>query len=249
MTSFGALCSASDQGSAVGFNDDLSAETTKILKEKWSERDGTKVPDTSDLKLANDAVKLIGTVLYADLADSTGLVLGYKPTFVAEVYKAYLNGACRIIRQQGGEITAFDGDRVMAVFIGDAKNTRAVLAALAINQMVVDVLNPKIRESHPNLPAGFVIKHGLGIDTSSLLVARTGIRGANDLVWVGRAANLAAKLSALRAGTNATFITNDVYSAMHESVRVSSNGKPMWEIHPSRQHNLVIHRSSWWRQL
>ena len=34
---------------------------------------------------------------------------------------------------------------------------------------------------------------GLGIDTSKLFVARTGIRKSNDLVWVGRAANYAAK--------------------------------------------------------
>ena len=43
-------------------------------------------------------------------------------------------------------------------------------------------------------------KQSVGIDTSELFVARTGIRRANDLVWVGRAANHAAKLSA-RSGS------------------------------------------------
>jgi class 3 adenylate cyclase len=228
----------------MAFTDDLAAEVVKILKEQWSERDGKSVPDTPDLKLANDAVKLAGTVLYADLADSTGLVMTQKPTFVAQVYKTYLNCACRIIREKGGEITAFDGDRVMAVFIGDAKNTSACRAAFAINHAVVKIINPKFREQYPGLATAFSIRHAVGIDTSSLFVARTGIRGSNDLVWVGRAANVAAKLCSLREGNYATYITNDVYTAMHESVR-TSDGKPMWESHPRTERNITVYRSAW----
>src|SRR4051812_36873707 len=63
-------------------------------------------------KLSNDAVEIDGTVLYADLAESTPLVKGYKDWFAAEVYKNYLYCAARIIRLRGGVITAYDGDRV-----------------------------------------------------------------------------------------------------------------------------------------
>lgn len=230
----------------MGFTDDLTAEVVKILGDKWTERDGQKVPDTSDLSLANEGVRLTGTVLYADLADSTGLVLSRTPPFVAAVYKSYLNCACRIIRQTGGEITAFDGDRVMAVFLGAQKNTNAVRAALAINHAVNKILNPKIHEAYPppKLPLNFAVRHAVGVDSSPLLIARTGIRGSNDLVWVGRAANVAAKLCSLRAGNYTTFITNDVYIAMNESGKVT-NGQSMWEDHPETYHNLVIRRSSW----
>ncbi|TKD03397.1 adenylate/guanylate cyclase domain-containing protein [Polyangium fumosum] len=229
----------------MAFTDDLTAEVIKILKEQWQTRDGNKVPDTPELKLANDAVKLNGTVLYADLADSTGLVMLQTPGFVAEVYKCYLNCACRIIREKGGEITAFDGDRVMAVFLGDGMATRACRAALAINHAVVKILNPKVREQYPKLPADFAIKQAVGIDMSPLFVARTGIRGANDLVWVGRAANIAAKLCSLREGNYATYITNDVYAAADNSVRTSSDGKSMWESNPQSVRNLTVYRSGW----
>src|SRR4051794_33767281 len=113
--------------------DDIRAEVKDIFKAAWTERDGTKVPETKDLKLGNDAVKLKGTVLYADLADSTDMVNKKKAAFAAEVYKTFLISACRIISERGGDITAFDGDRIMAVFIGDRKNTEAALAALNIN--------------------------------------------------------------------------------------------------------------------
>lgn len=94
-----------------------------------------------------------------------------------------------------------------------------------------------------SLPADFNIKQAVGIDTSPLLVARTGIRGANDLVWVGRAANIAAKLCSLREGNYATYITNDVYAATEASVR-TNNGKLMWESHPQTVRNLTVYRSA-----
>ena len=54
--------------------DDLQAEVKKIFREAWTSRDGQVVPEPEDIKLGNDAVKLDGTVLYADLDDSTDLV-------------------------------------------------------------------------------------------------------------------------------------------------------------------------------
>src|SRR5580698_8789928 len=104
-------------------------EVEPIFGKKWDTRDGRKVPDAESVGLGNDAVVIDGTVLYADMIDSTGLVNDFKPWFAAGIYKAYLVGASRIIRQNGGEITAFDGDRVMAVFAGEYKNTSAAKSA------------------------------------------------------------------------------------------------------------------------
>jgi class 3 adenylate cyclase len=195
--------------------DDLTAEVVKILKEQWTVRQGRQVPDTPDLKLANDAVTLSGTVLYADLADSTGLVASSKAAFAAEVYKSYLNCACRIITANGGTITAFDGDRVMAVYLGESKNTDAMKSALQINHAVLDIINPKIRETYPYTPSGFSVRQAVGVDTSDLFVARTGIRGSNDLVWVG----------------NAAWISAAVYDGAADSVKLGgqNNSQQMWE--------------------
>ena len=113
--------------------------------------------------------------------------------------------SCRIIRSDGGEITAFDGDRVMAVYLGDSKNSNAAKSALKINWAVKNVINPAIKKQYPD--TSFEVAQAIGIDTSELFVARTGIRGSNDLVWVGRAANYAAKLCSLRDEGYSTFIT------------------------------------------
>lgn len=128
----------------MGMKADLESEISKIFSKTWTFRDGQKVPEPSDIQLENHGVRIDATVLYADLADSTDLVDTYPDYFAAEVYKAYLTCALRVINKNGGEITAFDGDRVMAVFIGDRKNTRAATTALQINWAVQNILNPKL---------------------------------------------------------------------------------------------------------
>jgi class 3 adenylate cyclase len=223
---------------------DILDEIRTIFKEKWETRDGQKVPDTTDIGLGNVAVKLEGTIVYADMADSTELVNKYMDWFAAEIYKVYLIGACRIIRDRGGEITAFDGDRVMAVFIGDRKNTSAVRAALNINYLVSEI-NKLLRESYPD--TDYKLKQSVGIDTSQLFVARTGIRNANDLVWVGRAANYAAKLCTLGNEEFPTYITEDVYSKLAAEAKFGGTPRQnMWEKRIWTAKGLSVYRSNWW---
>ena len=227
----------------MSLGEEFADEVQKIFTEKWSTREGKKVPESEDLALGNDAVKLDGTVLYADLDDSTSLVDYYKPAFAAEIYKAYLNCAAKIIRSEGGVITSYDGDRIMAVYIGGLKNTSAAYSALKINYAVTKIINPILKECYPK--TDYLVKQVVGIDTSNLFVARTGIRGSNDLVWVGRAANYAAKLSSLSADYPSR-LTEEVYKQLNKAVKYS-DGKPMWkETTWNDMNGMRIYRSTWW---
>lgn len=228
----------------MGLLSDLTQEVEQIFRTKWEKRDGQQVPEAEDIKLGNDAVILDGTVLYADLAESTSLVMKQSAELAAEAYKTYLVCASRLIRDNGGVITAFDGDRVMGVYIGSNKNTAAAKTALQINYAVLKIINPKLKEVYPQ--SDFVLRQAVGIDTSKLFVARTGIRGANDLVWVGRAANLAAKLCSLREGDYTSFITKDVFDVLNESSKLGGNPKrSMWEERLWTAQNMTVYRSNW----
>ena len=230
----------------MSFAEELRKEVDSIIRTRWVTRKGYVVPDAEDVQLGNDAVKLQGTVLYADLAESSGLVKNHSETFAAEIYKSFLVSACRIIRQNDGEITAFDGDRVMAVFIGDSPNTDAAKTGLQIKWAAENIISPKIREVYKDVD--YKVRHAVGIDTCELFVARTGIRGSNDLVWVGAAANFAAKLSALREEGFATYLTDEVFSRLRESAKVGGNPKrSMWEQRAFGGRS--IHRSNWWWSL
>jgi class 3 adenylate cyclase len=223
---------------------DLTAAIKEILATKWERRSGTKIPTTEDVKLGNDAVELEGTVLYADLAESTAFVNNLKDSVAAEIYKVYLYSACELIRNNGGEITAFDGDRVMAVFIGDEKESLAAKCALQVNWIVTKVINPLIGDAYPKL--SYTMRQAVGIDSSKLFIARTGIRGSNDLVWVGRAANYAAKLSALRDGNYASFLTADVFSKLSKQVKFGGSPEQlMWTKFSWTDMGIDAYKSTW----
>jgi len=229
----------------MALSDDLKIEVQNIFSEEWQKRNGTKIPETADLKLSNDAVLLEGVVLYADLADSTDLVDRRKPAFAAEIYKTYLHCASKIIKNRGGVITAFDGDRVMAVFIGERKNSAAGETALRINYAVNEIINPAIKNQYPK--SDYSVKQSVRIDRCELFVARTGVRGSNDLVWVGQAANYAAKLCSLRNGNYNSYITEKVYKMFSDDVKFSGSdkAKPMWEKRKWTEKNIIIYRSNW----
>ena len=208
----------------MGLKEELEKEVKNIFSSRWTKRKGTVVPNDTGIKLNNDGVELDATVLYADLSKSTNLVDSYDAEFAAEVYKSYLICAAKIIRSECGEIVAYDGDRIMAIFTGDSKNTSAVRTAMKINSSVNKIINPAIIEQYGN--NRYTVKQVVGIDTSELFIAKTGIRGANDLVWVGRAANYAAKLANLN--NFSTYITSSVYENIHQSARYSNN-IDMWD--------------------
>jgi class 3 adenylate cyclase len=229
----------------MSLKDELENEVKAIFEPLWTTRLGQVVPAEDDIGLANDAVEFEeAVVLYADLADSTELVQGQADWFAAEIYKTFLHCASKIIKSNDGVITAFDGDRIMAVFIGKTKRTNAARTALKINGAVEEIIKPAMQARYPS--STYEVRHSVGVDMSKLFVARTGVRGANDLVWVGQAANYAAKLSGVRDGDYRSFITAPVYKLMADESKYETPGtNDMWESWWWEERSLLVYRSRW----
>lgn len=229
----------------MSLGDDLAKKTEEIFKQKWDTQQSGKIPEPGNLRLSNGARQLNGTVLYADLDASTNLVDSYPPGFAAKIYKAYLSCAARIIRDERGDITAYDGDRIMAVYAGDEKDIRAARSALKINYAVPKIINPILKRCYPNM--NYYIRQVVGIDASELFVSSIGIRGSNDLVWVGRAANYAAKLCSLSPDYPSR-ITEAVYNQLPESLKYTNNGNRVWQqVTWNGMNGLKIYQSTcWW---
>jgi len=231
--------------------DDLINDVSSVLSSNWNIRDGQVVPFSEHVRLVGGAVRLEATMLYADLADSTELAMKFDRRVAAKVFKTFLTCSSRIIRARGGEIRSFDGDRVMGIFLGPVKNTSAAKSALNINYAFTEIIKPRLEAKYPQLETDYVLAHCVGIDTSEVLAVRGGVINNNDLVWVGRAPNVAAKLSGLREPPYHSFITAAVYNKLQENLKVSPQGDYMWE---QRSWNAVdgvsrVYRSSWWWKL
>lgn len=228
----------------MGLKQDLEEGVAAIFRDQWSTRKGQSVPEPENLKLSNDAVEFErATILYADLAGSTALVDSKPWWFSAEVYKTFLLCAAKIVRAEGGAITSYDGDRIMGIWVGSSQTGPAVRAALKINYAVQHIINPALASQHAS--QNYKIKQVVGIDTSAIRAARTGVRGGNDLVWVGRAANYAAKLTDLDLDPR-TWITEDAYNKLNDAEKLSS-GQSMWKRYTwNAKDGIPIYGSTYW---
>ncbi len=137
----------------------------------------------------------------------------------------------------------------MAVFQGDLKNDSAVRSAMKINYAVQEIINPLLKNQYRK--TRYQLKQVVGIDTSELFVARIGVRNDKDLVWVGRAANYAAKLCNMN-GEYSIYITGKVFDAMSNDVKYGGkdNNSLMWkkEVWTARN-NMRIYGSTWWWEI
>lgn len=211
----------------MAITDDIETDVGSILSTTWDVTDGTAVPETEDIKLQGGGRKLSVAMLYADLADSTALV-SYNRQMAAKVFKTFLSCCTRLIRNNDGHIRSFDGDRVMGIFVGGQKNTSAVRTALQIKWVFDEILKPKLETQYDKLRDGSLpLGYSTGVANGDVLAVRAGIRGSNDLLWIGRAANIAAKLSDIRHDPYRSFVTETVYNDILDEAK-TFNGKNMW---------------------
>lgn len=188
------------------FVSDLATEVGTILDPAFKiEATRTRsVPHSSDagitfpnLDAGKQATKLLSScVLYIDIRRSTQLNLAHKPKTVSKLYSAFVRAMTRCARFHGGHVRGIIGDRVMVVFDVEDAFKSAVHCAIAMNSAAQYVINKHFKSGE--------VLCGIGIDAGNMLVTKTGIqrRGVEqvayrNLVWLGRPANVASKLTDL----------------------------------------------------
>lgn len=207
---------------------DVLNDVEQILREKLSVRKGRIIPTVEDVA-ATGAVEFPVTFLYADLANSTRLASQFATEHVAKIYKAYLATCARAIRASTGQIRSYDGDRILGVFLHDRSAERATRCALEIAGLLRAIVWPALYAKLPFLyTAGFELRHGAGLDHGQVTAISAGTRAARDLVWIGRAPNIAAKLSSLRSGKGNTVVTSEVLSHLPDEL-LRSEGQSIWQ--------------------
>jgi adenylate cyclase len=189
---------------ASDLKDELSDEVETILAADFdiSVTRTATVPHNSDgaitfpnLSEKSQRCKLIDScVLYIDIRRSTELNLQNDPTTVAKLYSAFVRAMTRCARANGGHVRGIIGDRLMVIFESDNCFVSAVETAISMNSTAQFVINKHF--------LGNEITCGIGIDSGPMLATKTGFsrRGVEQqayrsLVWLGRPANVASKLT------------------------------------------------------
>jgi class 3 adenylate cyclase len=228
--------------------DELRLRVEQIASQSWGEIPNARVPPEPDaLTFDNDGKRLSVCMMYADLHKSTEMVDAVLDYMAAEYYKSFLHCAGKLIKRNGGSIQAYDGDRVMGVFVGADKADQAVAAALELKFAVTSIINPIFSQQYGEHHR--ILEHTVGIDAGEVLVAKIGIRRDSDLVWVGSAANYAAKLNSF-SGLDIEFstrITDTVYQQLSEPLRLKF-GQRIWDGPYANLEQHHHYRTSWWRE-
>ncbi len=229
---------------------DLEEDVESVFDIAFDEREGRKVPASEDVALRDGAVKLEATFLYADLAGSGRIAAVCPWMTTAKIIRAYLKCSTRLIRAYGGEIRSFDGDRVMGVFVGSGMSSNATDCAREIHWTTSEIINPKAHKKFESVRKhGVKIRQACGVDVGTTHAVRAGIRNNNDLIWIGRAPSLAAKLSDIREYPHCTFISGSVYRRLNDEAKYPG-GKTIWEkdSFTFAGEALTIYRSSWMKR-
>ena len=234
------MANATDLERAVNFN----------FGTAFTARLPTAMPTAEDVKSKHDAVKIKATFLCARLAGSAQLARVCPWRTTAKIFRAFLDCSSTLIHGRDGRILWFGGDRVMAVFIGDARNSDAADCALEISYAVRKIIAAKAPTQFRCLRHnGITVEHAVGIDTGEVYAIRGGTQHKDDLIWIGEAPIMAAKLSECAEYPYSSFISSRVYNELRGSSKFYE-GENKWE-KCARQFSGVrqtVYCSSWWME-
>jgi adenylate cyclase len=177
----------------------ISADVKDIANTAFDYKLTYEVPNDSDAGLSYEGgvtkwgKEITTCVLYVDIRNSVGLTTKHQSKTMGKLYTAFVKGVVKAARDFNGHTRNIIGDRVMIVFPVKNCFTNAVGCGLAINNVA-----GMIATQFPSV----VFKCGIGIDHGAMRVIKVGVarRGQESkpnkgLVWAGKPANLASRLT------------------------------------------------------
>jgi len=203
---------------------------TAYLSESYTNSDTSVVPKKHDLTFGNTVKKIPhAVILYIDMRKSRNILYDATDFWSIKIHKAFLRSVIHCIEKGDGHFRSFNGDGLLAFFIGDNAASKAVRAAMEIKGFVLEmnkILNNNEKKS---------IDFGIGIAQGKVLVAKSGKSGDDqtkqDLVWIGVAVYVAVELSELGNSPYNIWISHNVRKSIGEEKYLnvcSRNGKSKW---------------------
>jgi hypothetical protein len=127
----------------MGLRDDLESRVDGFLKGNYATTRARVVRDPKDIPLGNNAKLLTAATLFIDVRQSSDITNTFRRQTAAKMVKSYFSGAVKITNANDGVVRSFNGDGMLAIFLGEKQCDNAVKAAMQIQAFVRKVLRPK----------------------------------------------------------------------------------------------------------
>lgn len=234
----------------MALDDDIAADVVTIFQESFTVSEGWAIPRLNDISFDNQGKKIRLVALFVDIRKSTAIVEALGLQRAARMYKAYLRGVTKIVNARGGQILSFNGDGIVAGFVGAKAANAAVLSGLNINWFNSNVLKPKVHTALDAVkaPTELMFDHGIGVDVGDVLIIKGGMRGNDnsDLVWAGNAVNYAVKVGSNAGHPYNLYISEEVMKDVQFSLKLVEEGTFIWDTWHWKDKNRLLWRTSWW---
>src|SRR2546423_400482 len=126
------------------FNETLENGVAGFFDGNYAISEGEVIPDVADIGLEGNVGREMDlAMLFIDMRRSTKLVDGFRRQTAAKMFKAFLWGSTRIIKENGGQVVSFNGDGILAAFSGDSKCSMAAKTALNLTWFGYEVMRPR----------------------------------------------------------------------------------------------------------
>lgn len=162
------------------------------------------------------------SVLFADMRGFTGLSEWLEPEALLEVLNRHFSVLGQIIFSQGGAITNYAGDMLMAVFnaLDDQPDhpLRAARTAIEIQRALSELQNA------PQQGMPFVFDFGVGVNSGESVVGFLGCENRFEYTAIGETVNIASRLSGA-ASAGQILTTKQVCEKIGESVKARPFGE------------------------
>jgi adenylate cyclase len=144
------------------------------------------------------------TMLFCDIRGYTAFSEENEAGLVVEVLNFYFQHLATLVKQHQGDIDKFVGDQILAVFVGETAERRAIECALA--------MQARMEELGRDRPT-WNLAVGIGINSGEVIMGAMGSRERMDYTVLGDAVNLAARLCS-HAGRGQTLVASATYEAL-----------------------------------
>lgn len=213
-------------------NQETLEKIDAYLNQSYVQEEACVVPKRTDLTFGNNVKKMLFVVvMYVDMRKSRKILSDATTFWSVKIHRAFLLALTHSVERRDGHLRSFNGDGILAFFIGDKASSRAVRAAMDMKGIVLK-LNEHLEKKNLN-PIDF----GVGIAQGPVLVAKSGKAGDDltkqDLIWVGLPVYVAVELSDYAKAPYSIWISGKVRSSIGtedylDVVYDDKDGDSMW---------------------
>jgi adenylate cyclase len=232
-------------------NEEILTKINEYLIESYTHSDTDIVPKKDDLTFGNSVKEISHVVVfYVDMRKSRKILSDASSFWSVKIHKAFLSAVSYCIERRSGDLRSFNGDGLLAFFIGENDASRAVRAAMDVKGFVLEI-NKILTTNNINH-----VDFGIGIAQGTIIVAKSGKSGDDqtrqDLIWVGLPVYVAVELSELGKSNRNIWISNVVLNSVSDQGDTLSvlkdNGDWIWFYEHKTLNNgyQKVHHTTWY---